>query len=97
MLPGQSLLQDGKAGAYVHLLQTFVPTVEKSIDLLAADLVRKVNQVTDKNGNSINPIFGFKSVTSAGSPLIGTGTDASGKTLLDNLLKPQPSATANPF
>jgi flagellar hook-associated protein FlgK len=94
MLPGQSLLQDGKAGAYVHLLQTFVPTVEKSIDLLAADLVRKVNQVTDKNGNSINPIFGFKSVTSAGSPLIGTGTDASGKTLLDNLLKPQPSATA---
>ena len=94
MLPGQSLLQDGNAGAYVHLLQTFVPTVEKSLDLLAADLVRKVNQVTDKDGNSINPIFGFKSVTSSGSALTGTGLDTTGRTLLDNLLKPQPSATA---
>ena len=94
MLPGQSILQDGKAGAYVHLLQTFVPTVQKSIDLLAADLVRKVNQVADKNGNTINPIFGFKSVTSAGTPLTGAASDIAGKTLLDNLLKPQASATA---
>jgi len=94
MLPGQSILQDGKAGAYVHLLQTFVPTVQKSIDLLAADLVRKVNQVTDKNGNAINSIFGFKSVTSAGTPLTGAASDVAGKTLLDNLLKPQASATA---
>jgi len=94
MLPGQSLLQDGKAGAYVHLLQTFVPTVQKSLDLLAADLVRKVNQVTDKLGRSINPIFGFTSTTAGGVPLTGTSTDVSGKALLDSLLKPKPVETA---
>ncbi len=94
MLPGQSILQDGKAGAYVHLLKNFVPTVQKSIDLLAADLVRKVNQVTDQDGNAINPIFGFKSVTSSGNPLTGSASDISGKVLLDNLLKPQASASA---
>jgi flagellar hook-associated protein 1 FlgK len=95
MLPGQSLLQDGKAGAYVHLLQTFVPTVQKSLDLLAADLVRKVNQVTDKLGRSINPIFGFTSTVSGGAPLTGSSADATGKALLDNLLKPKPVETAN--
>ena len=45
MVPGQTVLQDGKAGAYVHLIQNFVPTVQKSINLLATQLVIKVNQI----------------------------------------------------
>jgi flagellar hook-associated protein FlgK len=66
MLTGQTVLQDGEAGAYVHLIQNFVPTVQKSINLLAAQLVRKVNQITDGTNaaNAIAPIFGFASTTS---------------------------------
>jgi flagellar hook-associated protein FlgK len=53
MVPGQTILQDGKAGAYVHLLQNFVPTVQKSINLLATQLVRSINQVTNAAGTAI--------------------------------------------
>lgn len=94
MLAGQSALKDGKAGAYVHLIQNFVPTVQKSINLLAAQLVRKVNQVTSGVGNSINPIFGFASSAAGGAPLTGSPIDLTGKVLLENLLKPMPVATA---
>ena len=86
MLPGQTILQDGKAGAYVHLIQTFVPTVQKSINLLATQLVRKVNQITDGSSHSIAPIFGFASSTSSSTPLTGI-TTATGKDLLDTLWK----------
>ena len=86
MLPGQTVLQDGKAGAYVHLIQTFVPTVQKSINLLATQLVRKVNQITDGSSHSIAPIFGFASSTSSSTPLTGI-TTATGKDLLDTLWK----------
>jgi len=86
MLPGQTVLQDGKAGAYVHLIQTFVPTVQKSINLLATQLVRKVNQITDGSSHAIAPIFGFASSTSSSSPLTGI-TTATGKDLLDTLWK----------
>ena len=85
MLPGQTILQDGKAGAYVHLIQNFVPTVQKSINLLAAQLVRQVNQITDGSLNSIAPIFGFASTTSSSTPLTGISTDTTGKDLLDGL------------
>ena len=80
MLPGQSLLQDGKAGAYVHLIQTFVPSVQKTVNLLAAQLVRQVNSVSG-TGGAITPIFGFKS-TASGAPPITSGV------LLNNLFKP---------
>jgi flagellar hook-associated protein 1 FlgK len=73
MLAGQTALKDGKAGAYVHLIQNFVPTVQKSINLLAAQLVRKVNQVTDSGGNAIAPIFGFASSAAGGTPLTTGG------------------------
>jgi flagellar hook-associated protein 1 FlgK len=86
MLPGQTVLQDGKAGAYVHLIQTFVPTVQKSINLLATQLVRKVNQITDGSSPSIAPIFGCASSTSSSTPLTGI-TTATGKDLLDTLWK----------
>ena len=86
MLPGQTVLQDGKAGAYVHLIQTFVPTVQKSINLLATQLVRKVNQITDGSSHAIAPIFGFASSTSSSTPLTGI-TTATGKDLLDTLWK----------
>jgi flagellar hook-associated protein FlgK len=81
MLPGQSHLQDGKAGAFIHLVQNFVPNVQKSIDLLAAQLVRQVNGVVSFTGGAIEPIFGFKS-TAAGGPPLTSGA------LLDGLFKP---------
>jgi len=81
MLPGQSVLQDGKAGAYIHLIQTFVPTVQKSIDLLAAQLVRQVNTAVSATGATIAPIFGFKSTAAGGQALTSGG-------LLDGLFKP---------
>lgn len=52
---GKSELQDGKAGAYVHLLQTFVPSLEKSVDLLAASLLRGVNGVRSQTLNVTSP------------------------------------------
>jgi flagellar hook-associated protein 1 FlgK len=89
MLPGQTVLQDGKAGAFVHLIQNFVPTVQKSINLLAAQLVRKVNQITDGTNaaNAIAPIFGFASTTSSSASLTGNSSDTTGKDLLDGLWK----------
>ena len=85
MIPGQSILQDGKAGAYVHLIQNFVPTVQKSINLLATQLVRSVNQITNGGANTIAPIFGFSSTTSNGAALTGISSDTAGKALLDSL------------
>jgi len=87
MVPGQTILQDGKAGAYVHLLQNFVPTVQKSINLLATQLVRSINQTTNAAGTAIAPIFGFASITSSPTPLTGISSDTAGKTLLDGLWK----------
>jgi flagellar hook-associated protein 1 FlgK len=87
MVPGQTILQDGKAGAYVHLIQNFVPTVQKSINLLATQLVRSVNQITNAAGTAIAPIFGFASITSSPTPLTGISSDTAGKTLLDGLWK----------
>ena len=86
MVPGQTVLQDGKAGAYVHLIQNFVPTVQKSINLLATQLVRKVNEVTGTYG-AIAPIFGFASTTSNNNKLTGITSDVPGKALLDGLWK----------
>ena len=85
MLPGQTVLQDGKAGAYIHLIQNFVPTVQKSINLLATQLVRSVNQITNGSGNTIVPIFGFASTASNGTALTGISSDTAGKALLDSL------------
>ena len=87
MVPGQTILQDGKAGAYVHLLQNFVPTVQKSINLLATQLVRSINQTTNAAGTAIAPIFGFASITSSPTPLTGISSDTAGKALLDGLWK----------
>lgn len=87
MVPGQTILQDGKAGAYVHLIQNFVPTVQKSLNLLATQLVLKVNQVASAGNIAIAPIFGFASSTSNGTPLTGSSTDTTGKALLESLWK----------
>ena len=87
MIPGQSMLQDGKAGAYVHLVQNFVPTVQKSINLLATQLVRNVNKIVSGNGLAIAPIFGFASSAAAGTPLTGISSDTTGTLLLDTLWK----------
>lgn len=52
---GKSQLIDGKAGAYVHLLQTFVPSMEKSVDLLAASLMRGVNRARSQTLSATSP------------------------------------------
>jgi flagellar hook-associated protein FlgK len=87
VIPGQTILEDGKAGAYVHLIQNFVPSVQKSINLLAAQLVRKVNQISngDTTPKAIAPIFGFATTSSSGTPLTGSSTDDSGTNLLNDL------------
>jgi flagellar hook-associated protein FlgK len=87
MIASQTILQDGKAGAYVHLIQNFVPTVQKSINLLATQLVRKVNQITSAGNAVIAPIFGFSASASNGTALTGISSDTDGKTLLDGLWK----------
>ncbi len=87
MIPGQTILQEGKAGAYVHLIQNFVPTVQKSINLLATQLVNKVNQITNASNANIAPIFGFAATSSGGMALTGVSTDTTGKALLDGLWK----------
>ena len=87
MVPGQTILQDGKAGAYVHLIQNFVPTVQKSINLLATQLVIKVNQIASAGGAVIAPIFGFASTSANGTALTGITSDTTGKTLLEGLWK----------
>ena len=87
MIPGQTMLQDGKAGAYVHLVQNFVPNVQKSINLLATQLVRDVNTIVNASSTTIAPIFGFASSASAGTSLTGISSDTTGKGLLDALWK----------
>jgi len=87
MVPGQTILQDGKAGAYVHLIQNFVPTVQKSINLLATQLVIKVNQIASASGDVIAPIFGFASTSANGTALTGISSDTTGKSLLEGLWK----------
>ena len=87
MVPGQTILQDGKAGAYVHLIQNFVPTVQKSINLLATQLVIKMNQIASAGGAVIAPIFGFASTSANGTALTGITSDTTGKTLLEGLWK----------
>ena len=90
MLPGQSVLQDGKAGAYIHLIQTFVPTVQKSIDLLAAQLVRQVNKAVSSTTGAIAPIFGFKSTAAGGLPITSGA-------LLDGLFRPSGTGTDSTY
>jgi len=70
----------------VHLIQNFVPTVQKSINLLAVQLVRKVNQVASAAGLPIASIFGFSSTAAGGAALTGKTSDTAGKALLDGLL-----------
>jgi len=60
--------KDGQAGAYAVLLQSFVPTLQKSLNLLSLKLVDKVNTIPDGNGGSIGPIFGFNRVATTVNP-----------------------------
>jgi len=69
--------KDGQAGAYALLLQNFVPTLQKSLNLLAVELVNKVNTIPTGTSPSptIAPIFGFKSTTGVAD---STSIDAAG-------------------
>lgn len=55
VIDGKSQLIDGRAGAFVHLLQTFVPSMEKSVDLLAASLMRGVNSARSQTLGTTSP------------------------------------------
>lgn len=56
VVDGKSQLIDGKAGAYVHLLETFVPAMERSVDLLAASLMRGVNSARSETLSTTSPL-----------------------------------------
>ena len=43
--PQKSNITEGEAGAFIHLLSSFAPTVKKGLNLLTANLVRSVNSV----------------------------------------------------
>jgi len=66
--------KDGQAGAFVHLIQSFVPTLQKSINALALRLVHDVNNVKSSAGNTIQAIFGFSATDSAGLPVTRLST-----------------------
>jgi flagellar hook-associated protein 1 FlgK len=61
VIPAQNAFKEGQAGAYTHLMQTFVPNLQMSMNLLSLSLVDKVN--------AIHPIFGFANQADANTPL----------------------------
>ena len=83
VLPGHSLLEDGKAGAYVTLMRDFVPTMQMRLNAFAASVVREVNETRNANGQSIGAIFGFGSSAAGGAAL--TGANPQQWTALDDL------------
>ncbi len=83
MMPGVSAFQDGQAGAYVHLLNSFAPSMQKSLSLLGVSLVRQVNGIKNAAGQTIAPIFGFESTVAGGSDL-SSATDARVSALFDD-------------
>lgn len=60
-IPAQSAFKDGQAGAYNHLIQTFVPTLQMSLNLLSLQLVQK--------SNGMKTIFGFASLSASNQQL----------------------------
>lgn len=68
--------KDGQAGAYALLVQNFVPTLQKSLNLLSLELVGQVNTVASGVGAStLAPIFGFSATSSSGSPITDLTTE----------------------
>ena len=62
--------KDGQAGAYALLVQNFVPTLQKSLNLLSLELVDQVNAISTSNGTaSTAALFGFAAISSGGSPI----------------------------
>ena len=57
IIPALSAFKDGQAGAYNHLIQTFVPTLQMSLNLISMQLV--------KQANAVKPIFGFSGLNDA--------------------------------
>ena len=75
---GSGAFKDGQAGAYALLVQNFVPTLQKGLNLLSLELVNQVNTVSTGAG-PMAPIFGFGSI-SGGSAI----TDLSVETTSNN-------------
>jgi flagellar hook-associated protein 1 FlgK len=55
---------DGQAGAYVHLIDKFVPTVKKSLNLLAVQLLEQTNEIRNSSNATVTPIFAFAGIGS---------------------------------
>lgn len=60
----QSAFLDGQAGAYVHLIDKFVPTVKKSLNLLAVQLLEQTNEIQNSSNATVTPIFAFAGIGS---------------------------------
>lgn len=76
VVDGKAELTEGAAGAYVHLLENFVPSAERGVDLLAASLVRGVNRARNQTLESISP-DGLKTLSSSGAGSNSLSVDAS--------------------
>jgi flagellar hook-associated protein FlgK len=61
VIPAKNAFKDGQAGAFTHLMQSFVPNLKMSLNLLSLSLVDKVN--------TVKPIFGFANQADANTPL----------------------------
>jgi flagellar hook-associated protein FlgK len=65
-----SAFEEGQAGAYVVLTKNFVPTLQKTLNLLSLKLVDQVNRVSAESGSpAIAPLFGFTSTTGTGTAI----------------------------
>lgn len=72
--PATTSFESGQAGAYYLLLNSFVPNVQKSLNLLAMKLVHEVNHVKGDTGADIPAVFGFQDSTQAASYVTDLGT-----------------------
>jgi flagellar hook-associated protein FlgK len=73
IIPALSAFKDGQAGAYNHLIQTFVPTLQMSLNLISMQLV--------KQANAVKPIFGFSGLNDANQ--VNKSLDPIDATILD--------------
>ena len=66
-------IKGGQAGALLHLMKDFVPSIEKRLDATAMAMVKIVNSASQSAGDlSKVPIFGFKvgSASASGLPVV---------------------------
>lgn len=90
----QNAFSDGQAGGYFQLIQHFVPTLQRSLNLLGMELMDKINSMksttavdASENPLGIESLFGFSSVDGNSNITDLSATSAEGSTFKDLLKK----------